>query len=121
MKGKKLLPMVRKKADIFDAIKLVSSGLLSLDPSADIYPLTEFLQWPENLSLSTLFPEELDCFREKIQENEHNSDSEWEPDSDSDNCSEPESDDDRSMFDASDDGLWLVFSNKVSILLRYVF
>ena len=32
----------------------------------------------ENLSLLTFFPEELDCFRGKIQESEDDSDSEWE-------------------------------------------
>ena len=54
-----------KKAGIFDAIKFGSSGLPSLDPFADICLLIESLQLHKNLSLSTLFPEELDCFREK--------------------------------------------------------
>ena len=83
--------------------------------------LIESLQLRENLSLSTLFPEKLDCFRKKIQESEDNPDSEWEPDGDSDDCSEPESDDDGNAFDAFDDGLWLVISKRVSILLEFVF
>ena len=90
--GKDIVANGWKKAGIFDAIKLGSSGLPSLDPFADICLLIESLQLCENLSLSTLFPEELDCFREKIQESEDDSDSEWGPDSDSDDCSEPESD-----------------------------
>ena len=76
-----------------------------MDPFADICPLIESLQLHENLSLSTLFPEELDCFREKIQESGDDSHSEWEPDGDSGDCSEPESDDDGSTFDAFDDSL----------------
>ena len=76
-----------------------------MDPFADICPLIESLPLHENQSLSTLFSEELGCFREKIQESEDDSDSEWEPDGDSDDCSEPESDDDGNAFDAFDDGL----------------
>ena len=94
-----------EKAGIFDAVKLGSSGLPSLDTFADICPLIESLQLRENLSLSTPFPEKLDCFREKIQESEDDSDSEWEPDGDSDDCSELESDDDGNTFDTFDDGL----------------
>ena len=74
-----------------------------MDPFADIFSLIESLQLSENLSLSTLFREELNCFREKIQESKDDSDSEWEPDSDSDDCSEPESDDDGNAFDTLDD------------------
>ena len=60
---------------------------------------------PDFQSLLTLFPKELDCFREKIQESEDDCDSEWEPDDDSDDCSEPESDDDGNALDAFDNGL----------------
>ena len=94
-----------KKTGIFDTIKLGSSGLLSLDQFADICPLIKSLQLRENLSLSTLFLEELDCFPEKIQESEDDSDSEWGPDGASDDCSERKSDDDGNAFDAFDDGL----------------
>ena len=103
--GKKIHANLWKKAGIFDAIKLGSSGLPSLDSFADICPLIESLQLRENLSLSTLFPEELDCFRKKTQESEDDCESEWETDGDSDYCSEPESDDDGKAFDAFDDGL----------------
>ena len=119
--GKEIVANGWKKAGIFDTTKLGSSGLPSLDPFADICPLTKSLQLRENLSLSTLFPEELDCFREKIQESEDESDSEWEPDSDSDDCSEPESDDDGNAFVPFYDGLWFVISKKVSNLLEFVF
>ena len=95
MRGKKLLPIVGKKTSIFDAFKHGSSSLQSLDPFADICPLIESLQLPENLSLSTLFPEE----------SEDDFNSEWEPDGDSDDCSEPESDDDGNVFDAFNDHL----------------
>ena len=78
-----------KKVGIFDTIKLGSSGLRSLDQFAGICPLIESLQLRENVSLSSVFPEELDCFHEKIEESEDDSDSEWEPDGDSDDCSEP--------------------------------
>ena len=103
--GKEIHANLWKKAGIFDAIKLGSSGLPSLDSFADICPLIESLQLRENLSLSTLFPEELDCFRKKTQESENDCESEWETDGDSDYCSEPESDDDGKAFDAFDDGL----------------
>ena len=76
-----------------------------MDPFADICPLVKSLQLRENLSLSTLFPEELGCFREKIQESEDDSDLEWTPVGDSDDCSKPESDDDGNAFDAFDYGL----------------
>ena len=118
--GKEIFSNGWKKAVFFDAVKFSSSGLPSLDPFADIFSLIESLQLSENLSLSTLFREELNCFREKIQESKDDSDSEWEPDSDSDDCSEPESDDDGNAFDTLDDCLWLVISKKVSILLEYV-
>ena len=84
--GKEIAANGWKKACIFDAIKLGSSGLPSLNPFAGICPLIEFLQLRENLNLSTLFPEVLDCLREKIQESEEDSDSEWEPEGDSDDC-----------------------------------
>ena len=103
--GKEIHANLWKKAGIFDAIKLGSSGLPSLDSFADICPLIESLQLRENLSLSTLFLEELDCFRKKTQESEDDCESEWETDGDSDYCSEPESDDDGKAFDAFDDGL----------------
>ena len=92
--GKEIVANGWKKAGIFDAIKLGSSGLPSLDPFADICPLIESLQLRENLSFLTLFLEELDCFHKKIQESEDDSHSEWEPEGNSDDCSEPESDDD---------------------------
>ena len=65
--GKEIVANGRKKAGIFDAIKLGSSGLSSLDALADICPLIKSLQLSENLSLSTPFPEMLHCFREKIK------------------------------------------------------
>ena len=65
--GKEIHANLWKKAGIFDAIKLGSSGLPSLDSFADICPLIESLQLRENLSLSTLFPEELDCFHKKTR------------------------------------------------------
>ena len=103
--GKEIVSNGWKKAGIFGTIKLGSSGLPSLNPFADTWPLIEFLQLRENLSLLTLFPEEHDCFREKIEESEDDSDSEWEPDGYSDDCSELESNDDGNAFDAFDDGL----------------
>ena len=118
--GKEIVANGWKKADIFDAIKLGSSGLPSLDAFADISPLIESLQLRENLSLSTPFPEKLDCFREKIQESEDDSDSEWEPDGDSDDCSELEPHDDGNVVDAFDDGLGLVISKKVSFCVKCV-
>ena len=63
--GKEIVANGWKKASIFDAIKFGSSGLPSLDSFADMCLLIESLQLRENLSLSTLFTEELDCFREK--------------------------------------------------------
>ena len=117
-KEKEIVANEWKKAGIFGAIKLGWSDLPSLNPFADICPLIESVQLRENLSFLTLFPEELDCFHEKIQESEDDSDSEWEHDGDSDDCSEPESDDDGNAFDEFDDGLWLVISKKVSTLLE---
>ena len=88
-KGKGIVANGWKKAGTFDATKLGSSSLPSLDPFADLCPLIESLQLRENLRLSALFSEELDCFHKKIQEIEDDSDSEWEPASGFDDCSEP--------------------------------
>ena len=49
--GKEIVGNGWKKKEMFDAIKLGSSGLPSLDPFADICPLIEPLQLRENLSL----------------------------------------------------------------------
>ena len=85
-------------------------------PSDWISPVTWKPEFIKSLSRrASLFS------REKIQESEDESDSEWELDSDPDRCSELESDDDGNEFDVFDDGLWLVINKKVSILLEYVF
>ena len=60
--GKEIVANGWKKADIFNAIKLGWSGLPPLDLFTDICLLIESLQLRENLSLSTLFPEELIVF-----------------------------------------------------------
>ena len=59
VEGKEIVPNSWKKAGIFDAIKLASSGPPSLDPFSDIFPLIESLQLCENLSLEKLY-----CFLE---------------------------------------------------------
>ena len=63
--GKEIVANGWKKAGIFDAIKLGSSDLPSLDAFADICPLIESLQLRGNLSLSTPFPESLILFARK--------------------------------------------------------
>ena len=65
--GKEIVANGWKKADIFNAIKLGWSGLPPLDLFADICLLIESLQLRENLSLSTLFPEELIFFARRCK------------------------------------------------------
>ena len=96
--GKEIVANGWKKANIFDAIKFGSSSLPSLDPFADICPLIESLQLRQNLSLLTLFSDQLDCFCEIIKESEDDSSSEWEPGGGSDDSSKPELDDDGNAF-----------------------
>ena len=63
VEGKEIVANGWKKVGIFNAIKLGSSGRPSLDPLAHTCSLIKSLQLRENPSLSTLFPEKLDCFR----------------------------------------------------------
>ena len=52
-----------KISDIFDTIHLGSTCLLRLDLSSDLCLLMKAAGPTEALSLSSLFPEELDCFQ----------------------------------------------------------
>ena len=61
--GKEIIISGWKKSGIFDAIQLGSGGLPPLDPFADLCPLMEVTGPREELSLTSLFPEELNCFR----------------------------------------------------------
>ena len=61
--GKKIILSGWKKSGIFDAIHLGSTGLPPLDSFADLCPLMEAAGPKEALSLTLLFPEELNCFR----------------------------------------------------------
>lgn len=73
-----------KRAGIYDSVSMGSNGLPSLDPFNDLNPLLpECRSFSENTSLSSLFPIELECFKNKPvadEEDETESGSEWEED-----------------------------------------
>ena len=103
--GKEIIASGWKKSGIYDALKLGSKGLPPLDPFDDICPLMEAVETNETLSLASLFPEELDCFRgndDKEEAEEENS--EWESDDEvGNNGSSPDfGDDDDNMRNAFD-------------------
>ena len=55
-----------------------STGLPPLDPFADLSPLMEAAGSTEALSLTLLFPEELDYFRDNYENHSNDDHSEWE-------------------------------------------
>ena len=79
--GKSVVINGWKRSGIYDSVCLGSNSLPSLDPFADLNPLfTESTNFSENTSLSSLFPIELECFRNKIVEDKEDkveSGSEW--------------------------------------------
>jgi len=68
-----------KRSGIFDAIQMGSKGLPSLDPFAEISPLPSVLQeFTEILSLESLFPSDMDRFKERIEVEDEESSEELE-------------------------------------------
>ena len=61
--GKEIMVSGWKKSGIFDVINLGSKNLPPLDPFEDVCPLMEFCKFQESMSLSSMLPEELECFK----------------------------------------------------------
>ena len=61
--GKEITLSGWKKSGIFDAINLGSKNLPPLDPFEDVCPHMEFCEFQESMSLSSMLPEELECFK----------------------------------------------------------
>ena len=88
-KGQEVISNGWKGSGIYDSITLGSSKLPVLDPFSDICPLTEVAPSMETLRLASLFPQELDSYR-------------WRVDGVSDDVSEWECGDDTSVCDDDD-------------------
>lgn len=79
-KGQEVISNGWKKSGIYDAITLGSNKLPPLDPFADLCPLIEAFQPSETLSLTSLFPQELDLYRWRAADETDDESSEWECD-----------------------------------------
>ena len=82
VKGKDVIANGWKRSGIFDAIRLGSSQLPPLDPFNDICPMFGSLTMPtETLSIASLFPQELDCYRYRPNDDVESDVSDWEEES----------------------------------------
>ena len=86
------------ESGIFDAIQLGSGRLPPVDPFADLCPLMEVTGPRDEFSLTSLFPEELNCFRGNDDIYNDDDLSDWEADGDGAN------DDGENDDGANDDG-----------------
>ena len=108
-KGHEVISNGWKRSGIYDSITLGSSKLLALNPFSDICPLMEVAPPMETLHLASLFPQELDSYRWRVDD-ASDDESEWECDDDTTGC-----DDDGvtgtngEVSNADDDGALNVF------------
>ena len=84
-KGQEVISNGWKRSGIYDSITLGSSKLPALDPFSDICPLMEVAPLMETLSLTSLFPKELDSYRWKVDD-VSDDESEWECNDDTTVC-----------------------------------
>ena len=107
-KGQEVISNGWKRSGIYDSITLGSSKRPALDPFSDICPLMEVAPPMETLSLASLFPQELDSYRWRVDVSDD--ESEWECDDDTTLC---DGDDvtgtNREVSNADDDGALNVF------------
>ena len=108
-KGQEIISNGWKRSGIYDSVTLGPSKLPALDPFSDICPLMEVAPPMETLSLASLFPQELDLYRWRVDD-VSDDESEWECDDDTTVCD----DDDVTgtygdVSNADDDGARNVF------------
>ena len=77
-KGQEVISNGWKKSGIYDAITLESNKPPPLNPFADLCPLIKAFQSSETLSLTSLFPQELDLYRWRAADETDDESSEWE-------------------------------------------
>ena len=91
-----------RKSGILDAVEMGLSKFPVLDPFNDICPLVDASLPKETLSLASLFPQELESYRTKIDEIDDD-ESEWEVDDEAEEDTRTDDDDDenddRNAFD----------------------
>ena len=80
-KGQEVISNRWKRSGIYDSIILASSKLPALESFSDICPLMEVAPPMETLSLTSLFPQELDSYRWRVDD-VSDDESEWECDDD---------------------------------------
>ena len=78
-----------KRSGVYDSITLGSSKLPALDPYSNKCPLMEVAPPMETLSLASLFPQELDSYRWRVDDISDD-ESEWECDDDTTVCDDDE-------------------------------
>ena len=96
-KGQEIISNGWKRSGIYDAITLGSSKPPLLDRFFDICRLMDVSQSIENLSLASLFPQELDLNQWGAGDGSKDESSEWEEDNEPTNCEV--SNDDGNAFD----------------------
>ena len=67
-KGQEVISNGWKRSGIYDSITLESSKLPALDPFSDICLFMEVAPPIETLSLASLFPQELDSYRWRVDD-----------------------------------------------------
>ena len=78
--SKAVIASGRKNLDIFDPVEMGLSKLPILDPFNDICSLMEVITPKETLSLTFLFPQELESYKTKIEDETDEDELEWEVD-----------------------------------------
>ena len=100
--GKVVIASGWRKSGILDTVEMGLSKLPVLDPFNDICPLVDASLPKETLSLASLFPQELESYRTKIDEIDDD-ESEWEVDDEAEEDTRTDDDDDenddRNAFD----------------------
>ena len=98
-----------KRSGIYDSITLGSSNLPALDPFSNICSLMEVAPHMETLSLASLFPQELDSYRWRVDD-VSDDESEWECDDDTTVCDDDDvTSTNGDVSNANDDGALNVF------------
>ena len=108
-KGQEVISNGWKRSGIYDSITLGSSKLPALDPFSDIWPLMEVAAPMEILSLGSMFPQELDSYRWRVDD-VSDDESEWECDDDTTVCGDDDvTGTNGEVSNADDDGARNVF------------
>ena len=108
-KGQEVISNGWKRSGIYDSVTLGLSKLPALDPFSDVCLLMEVAPPMETLSLASLFPQELDTYRWRVDD-VSNDKSEWECDDDTTVCNDEDvTGTNGEVSNAEDDGALNIF------------